>query len=1134
MNWNDFAANRYVKNLLVPALFFAVITLIIFRNYFSGSFFVGTDAMGPPTDFSVMFNENSYFSAWRDMPSLGHIDFPSVILSSGYFILEEILHLSPATVFKIFIVGFFWLAGFAMYICAYGITKNRLAAVTAGIIYIFSQIYLSQITENHHLFISGYAVLPLLFLCFYKVITEHQPRYAVLLPISAFILGSIGSPHIVLITAIFLILFILVYALLPLYRQHQEFKNSCYLLLTGLLTVAVLVMPMALSKFADGGMSTLSTVYTIEAAHQYSSYSLIYSFLLQSTENTFIYSEPSLNNWTLLGGYGILGYLLAFAVPLAAFYSLKIKKERRLLLSLAIPSLIFIVLACGPNALFGAGFKVLFETVPLMDSIRVYSRLHLLTGLAYALMVAMLITHATELRKAPTSLKGVWKGIRKDLLRPKVLAVVLSVCIIFSSSAVFSSEIKAFDLPSVYAQPYEDLAGVEGNFRVLNLPYAQVYYTPDMPRFDGYPPSQTPEVGMYSPYISGKMYAFGLETEDYWSFLGSAIYSEAFGYKTISELLGATADVRFIVVQVHTPEEEARLFASLQNLTVWKEYDSGAVIYENQDWLDRIHASGDPLFTTGPRQYLIGLSGLGVADLAGLNILAGYPGGDVGDALSSMGTIATPSVDDFVMEISDWGGAMILLSDLGNNHTTDGVATWIYDDSYYMGGYSAYPGVSTTGKHTLELTVTAEQEGTFSLWLDLIFGVEGGSVTITVDGKEVAEVNTSSTFTHAAWTHIADLPLTAGSHQITLTAHGDGKVCLQRALFTSVEDYQTALDNGRQLLTQLADQTAFVLPVSSSSWDGVYLPWLGEDGYGIGATYDHSFVINGRPQTVESGETVVLAKLPQTAAGVPYTIRLNATPLDANAAILVEVWENGSALPIGTLALAGAAMNEASLTIVPSGGSITVTMKAVGQSLLYLESLQIALEHTYATHHLDLPYGGDFLVRVAAEGAGTFAIDGTPLDLQRNGNYLEAVVHLAAGVHELRVTDLNFYGVSLLPVDFALSAAPPTTIESTHPHNTDYTITTSADDWWWMVVADSYSDLWVATLEDGTVLEHVATNSMANAYHVPPGEHTITLHYEGQETYQGMLLTYLVVVIAAVALTLVLAHLMQKRKRRLL
>ena len=1133
MNWKDVASSRSVKNILVPALFFAVITLIIFRNYFSGSFFVGTDAMGPPTDFSVMFNENSYFSAWRDMPSLGHIDFPSVVLSSGYYLMEEVLHLSAATVFKIFVVGFFWLAGFAMYLCSYGITKNRLASVTAGIVYIFSQIYLSQITENHHLFIAGYAVLPFLFLCFYKTITEHKSLYAALLPVFAFILGSIGSPHIVLITAVFLILFILVYTLLPLCRKHIELKNSAFLLFTGILAVAVLVMPMALSKFADGGMSTLSTVYTIEAAQQYSSYSLLYSFLLQSTENSFIHSEPSLDNWTILSGYGILGYILAFAVPLAAFYSLKIKKERRLLLSLAIPSLIFIVLACGPNSIFGSSFKILFDTVPLMDSIRVYSRLHLLTGFAYALMVGMLVTHADELRHSPTMLKGIWKKIRRDVLKPKVLAVALSVCIIFSSSAVLSGEIKSFNLPGVYAQPYEDLAGVDGNFRILNLPYAQVYYTPDQPRFDGYPSSQTPEVGMYSPYISGKMYAFGLETEDYWSFLGSAIYSESFGYKTISELLGGTADVRFIVVQVHTPEEEARLFASLQDLTVWKDYESGATIYENQDWLDRIHQAGDPLFTTGPRQYLIGLSGMGIADLAGLNILAGYPGGDVSDALESMGTIATPSLEDFVMEMEDWGGAMIMLSDLGSTHTTDGASTWIYDPSYYMGGYSAYPGVSTTGKHTLDISVNADTDGTFSLWLDMIFGPGCGTVTVYVDGKEVAEIDTSGTFTHSAWTHVADLDMTKGSHKVTLSTHGDGKICLQRTLWIGADEYDAALSRATELLTKLADQTAFVLPVSSSSWDGVYLPWLGEDGYGIGSFYTNSFVVDGKPQEVKPGETITLGEIPQTTAGVPYTIELNAAPLDANSAVLVEVWENNSDMPIGTLVVSGADMQGAALTVVSSGGSLKITLKSVGQNTAYLDSLSVSLEHSYATHSIDLPYGGDFLIRVAGESAGTFSIDGEQVDLQHNGDYLEAVIHLEAGVHELRVDDMNFYGVSLLPADFSVSDGSAGTIEFTHPTNTDYTIKTSSENWMWMIVADSYSDLWVATLEDGTVLDHIATNSMANAYYVPPGEHTITLHYEGQETYNEMLLTYLVVVAGAAVVMFVVVRLMQNKKRGL-
>ena len=56
---------------------------------------------------------------------------------------------------------------------------------------------------------------------------------------------------------------------------------------------------------------------------------------------------------------------------------------------------------------------------------------------------------------------------------------------------------------------------------------------------------------------------------------------------------------------------------------------------------------------------------------------------------------------------------------------------------------------------------------------------------------------------------------------------------------------------------------------------------------------------------------------------------------------------------------------------------------------------------------------------------------------------------------------------------------------------------------------------------------------MANAYHVPPGEHTITLHYEGQETYNEMLLTYLLVVAGAAVVMFVVVRLMQNKKRGL-
>lgn len=78
------------------------------------------------------------------------------------------------------------------------------------------------------------------------------------------------------------------------------------------------------------------------------------------------------------------------------------------------------------------------------------------------------------------------------------------------------------------------------------------------------------------------------------------------------------------------------------------------------------------------------------------------------------------------------------------------------------------------------------------------------------------------------------------------------------------------------------------------------------------------------------------------------------------------------------------------------------------------------------------------------------------------------------------------------------------------------------------MVCDSYSSKWVATI-DGVALTHVPANSMVNAYYVPAGEYTINLEYQGQETYDKMLIVYAVVVPAAMILLLASAWYLKRR-----
>ncbi len=1118
-----------MKNIIIPALFFATLTLIVFRNYFTGEFFVGTDGMGPPTDMSVMFQENSYFSAWRDMPSLGHINFPSVTLGSIYYFLQNILGMSAADVFRMSIIGSFWLAGFAMYGCAYGITKNRLAAVTAGVVYLFSQVYLSQITENHNLFILGYALFPILFYFFYKSFTDKKVLYAAFVPILAFLMGTIGAPHTILITAIFLLLFTFIYSLLPALKNKKEFPAALTTIFIGIITVAVLVLPMAFSKFADGGMYSLSTVWAIQDAQSFSSYSLLHSFLMFSTENTFIDTTPALGSWSLIHSLWPLIYVTGIVTPVLAFYSLKVKKERHLLLSLAIPAVIFICIACGPNPPFGNVFTFLFENVPMVDSIRVFSRFHLLTAFAYAMMIAILITHAKEVRNMPTMLKGTWKMLRKEVLNPKVLAVVISFCMIFSSSAILSGEVKSFDISSTYSEPFEDLKGVDGDFRVLTLPFAQKYYDLAFDRYDGFPSSLMPDVGMFSPYISGKMYAFGLETEDYWSFVGSALFGEAFGYKDISELLGGTADVRFIVSQAYTRDSEESIFASLVGMIIWKDYDSGAIIFENDNWQPRVHAADSSMFVIGSRQYLVGLAGMGIADLGGTNVLPEYSEENLDEIIDILGGVAISSITDYAIEISNLRDAVIMLSPYGNVHTNDDSSEWKYNDYFYGQGYSPYPGASTSSKTDLSFTVEASEKGNYSLWLDLMYSFDFGIVKVSVDGQEVARVDCRSTFTHSAWTKIADLNLEEGKHTITLTPTGPGMVCVQRALFTTADEFNSAVESSSGMLADL--NTSIVVPASLSSlWEGTYLPWLGDLGYGFGSSaFFNAVTAEGKQVILKPEEAFTLGKVPQSTAGVEYNISLDLSGVDDTAAVLVEIWTDGYKKPHKVVSFAGGDLSNASFTYLSTGDPFSVVVRSVGHEDVFVNSMTVSIDSTDASTVIEVPSTGDYILRIAGEGGKAY-LDGREITLSENNGYLEAAVHLEKGKHTIAVENMNIYGVAIIPSETPEEQAHPE-ISYVHKDSISYTVNTSSDKPFWLMVCDSYSTKWVATI-DGVPLAHVAANSMVNAYYVPAGDHTIEINYTGQETYDEMLIIYAVVVPAAMVLVVASVWYLKRRESK--
>ncbi len=371
-----------------------MLTVAIFWRYLDGNYLAGSDGMGPLADLEMMRVDSSYFSAWREITALGHTNYPSPTLSTLYYVGMGVLGISPSLLWKAMIVIAFFMAGLLMYLCAKSITGSFMGSLLAGLVYSLNQVFLSQITEVHHFFILGYALFPLLFLLLYRTMDGTGKWSVVALPAVALAYGTIGAPHTILITGVFLVLFALFYAY---FHRPRNLRGRLQILGAGVICTLLVVLPLVLIKFGGVGGSTLDVHYVIQEAEKASSYSLYHSLVLASSENTYIFGTGG-GQWTYPAFLWPVGLAVAVLIPVFALFSLKLKSQRPLVLSLLIPALIFVVVAAGPNPPNRELFTLAFANVPLMDSIRAYSRFDLLTGFAFALLIAMVMAHMDEVR----------------------------------------------------------------------------------------------------------------------------------------------------------------------------------------------------------------------------------------------------------------------------------------------------------------------------------------------------------------------------------------------------------------------------------------------------------------------------------------------------------------------------------------------------------------------------------------------------------------------------------------------------------------------------------------------------------------------------------------------------------------
>lgn len=795
----------------------SALTAVLFYGYLNGPLPTGTDSEGLVMTSEMGLATGGLFSSWESYSALGFQNDP-LPLPSALFMVFSWLGVPIYDVCKLIMVCSFWLAGAFMYLCALKISKSHLGSACAAMIFCFNQVFLSQIMEGHYFFAIGFALLPVVFLLFYLAMVKEDEQAIVLLPVAFFVYGGSAAPHMVLILAIFMMVFTVLYFVLS--------RNALHRLFYPLIALFVLVLPSALSRFSSG-TSIYNASYRLSETHIWSNQGLFDALATQSTENSHL-RGASIQSWFPIEGLSGLVSLIALLVPLLAFLSLYYKNNRGTKIVMAGTALVMLFFAMGPNQWLSGLFVWMFRNMPFLDSIRVFSRFGMFLGLLYALMIALLVADL-EGRPSRTFHLPHLPSFRIGQA-DKVVAVVAVAVMLTASSTMFVQGPSSFSLPESYSEPYELISTMGGDFRILTLPYGTVYYDTQYPRLDGYPSTLTNDPGTYSQLITGKDVAYGDHAEDFWSAWGAAVSEHTYGYRLLPALLGDAASVKYVVRQVHASTGESEDFQNMMGVHVYKVLPHNSTVLENSYYADRVHAVDGLILTTGGRTPILTSLASGAVDLRSEDLVLL---GQIDDGATRQSLWATAhgiiihggDLLELLVENGTWdGGHLIRVGEKADQISDDSDMCWISSDNFVNDGSVLYSSAYTQGKNVLEVPVSVAEYGSYDVYVRARVGPGSGNLTVTVDGNEPIHVNTSSLIPTETWTKVGTYDLDTSTVKAKFANDGSGWCSVDDLLVVEHGDVERMIQEMAAFLAGSAKAITYVygpkdFVATSPSWE---------------------------------------------------------------------------------------------------------------------------------------------------------------------------------------------------------------------------------------------------------------------------------------------------------------------------
>ena len=378
--------------LLISAISVAVLHKVLFS---SGLIMYG-DLMFP---FPVDRFLDHIYPLWTPYGSLTTIGRTALLpFEAPVAAISAALNVSVETIIKAHLLGILILIGSSMYFAASSLLRERgksprvvfIASMTAALVYMFNPWSLSQI--SHIWLWLGYALTPLVLLCFMRALKTHRLRYIVLTAV----LLCLASGHVRWVIALGILMvgwlvFWLLSRLGSVTRREvlNSFGVTSLVLMFYVLFSAFWLLPWLTTGFNTGNVAP-PTFLIVDQAIDSSSWnaSLDNVFRLMGCSWVEIPWQPT-SSWM-----HELWFVASFTLPLLAFSALFIRRSRYPLY-FASMGLLFAFLTKGTQSPLGSSYKWLVFDIPfLSDQLGRLFRAPYWWGGALALCLCFLIALA--------------------------------------------------------------------------------------------------------------------------------------------------------------------------------------------------------------------------------------------------------------------------------------------------------------------------------------------------------------------------------------------------------------------------------------------------------------------------------------------------------------------------------------------------------------------------------------------------------------------------------------------------------------------------------------------------------------------------------------------------------------------